>query len=357
MIVTLLNSKEDWKQLEPEWKRLEQKLQNMCPFRSYWMFKQLFNQCDQVIQMSQGTTVVALIPLYRTSSSKWRTIGWRDVNYACFIYDPDWVAEIVKALIDFQKEEKRIIEWKGFRGWETGDSAWLYYLAYYSPLFTAIGITVPHLSLTEGLDTFLKQKQKFHHLRRRERRLAEKGAVEFCELKPTDWPDMIRLHHSRWATRRDTSGVYTPGKKEWLLQLWKYPSSTYSCKVVGIRVDQQLIAFQMDFISPKNVVGYWTGFDTAYSTYAPGFLLLDKGMRYFQQQQKHLFDFSLGYEKYKEQWSSRSSLAFQVVTASRVRLIHYLTIRFSYKVVALLKKSPKLVAWVRERRGVFHYLK
>lgn len=347
MNIEYLRTKKQWLALKEEWIRLEKLQDTSCNFRSFGMFESYMHDCDLVLQFRKDSTIYALIPLSRNYLNLWKTIGYRDFNYACFLCHPEAIQEVVQALVLWQKRHNRVIQWKGLRGWDEVDRSFAWNLQSVSVDSSIFTLPTCFLDLTTVSEEFLKQKRKNHSLARREKRLAKRGEILVKKLTSQHLPEMLVLHQKRWGDRRDTSGVLTNTKQEWLIKMWENPEDDMHVCVLGLYVNNQLIAFQYEFISGKQIVGYWTGFDPEYAPFAPGFLLLEKSVMYWKEQQKEVFDFSIGYEIYKEQWASGHREAWILVTSPRKWVMQYQAIRGREKLRQQLKTSPDLVKMVR----------
>ncbi|MFC4355121.1 GNAT family N-acetyltransferase [Chryseomicrobium palamuruense] len=218
---------------------------------------------------------------------------------------------------------------------------------------------VPVLQVTEdALDEYyFARKRKHHTLRRREKKLEKIGKVELVELQVSEFEQMVAVHQKRWQTRRDTSGLMDPKKQAWLKSVWQQGGESFQVHTFGLKIEEQVIAFQYDFEMADGVIGYWTGFDSDYSKYAPGFLLLEKSLRHWKAKGKTLVDFSVGYEAYKEQWASREEYTETILCSPHKWKFGYQRFLFHQHLIHRLKSSPEVVQWVRNHGKILKWIR
>lgn len=342
-----LKPKENWHHYEQDWIRLENLLVS-CPFRSWQMFEASSDFWTELYVFEVSGQVVGLIPVASRYGVLATTIGYRDFNYACFVADPTFSGQILDCL---SKNLHKCMIWKGLRDWDNFDSEWRYHLEHTYRNYFTTELPTYLISFHKIEDAYLLHKAKKHSVKKREKRLKQLGELTYEELVIQDLPELLALHTKRWKQRRDTSGTTDQKKQQWLTALWK----TNLVKVFGLKLNGKVIAFQWDFCKDNQVVSYWTGFDSGYAAYAPGFVLLKNSLEQCKQSGYTKFDFSIGYESYKAYWATdQSSCYLTIVSTKRMYFVAQLVKRYFW-MKQKLKQSPKLVQFVRTKgRSVIH---
>jgi len=347
MKVTVLTKQHSWLALEEDWLRL-QSLAKSCPFRSWELFSLSSELWNQLVIFEINEVVVGIVPIQQTKKLYWSTMGYRDYNYACFVGDPQYCGEMIEAFSQWLRKSRRCFVWRGFRSWDSFDQEWKWQV---ERVFTHVAAyQVPTYSLDfDAVDSkYLSTKAKKHSLKRREKRLRCQGEVSWGLIDCEEFERILALHEARWQGRRDTSGVETELKQQWLYNLWSNSSET-TVHVYGLKLDGRLIAFQWDFIADDRIIGYWTGFDPEYSSYAPGFILLLKTMEVLKEQNFRVFDFSIGYESYKEYWATHEDHSSLLVTAPQNQWLSYSAMKYFMEMRSWMKSKPSLVQFIRTK--------
>lgn len=347
MNVTILKKQDDWHELEQDWIRL-QDLTSPCPFRSWWFFEQSTELWDEILVYQQDGRISAIFPIQKKHSWSWTTMGARDCNYACFVVDPVHMKPAVRAFIKCLKSTWRMLYIKGLRGWEETDQlvteqfrkSRLWTAQYVVPAFEVELTTLP--------ESYYHKHSKHHSLKKRMRKLSQRGEIEWKQLTIERFDELVHLHHLRWSERRDTSGIKEQEKQIWLKNLWM--NRPDEVQVLGYECAGELLAFQWDFIGRERVISYWTGFHPAYSAYAPGFLMLFHTINHWHAKGIDRFDFSSGYERYKEDWSTHQRVDHHLVVAPWSLTFVFAGTHLRHRITSKLKHYPQVVQAIRERR-------
>lgn len=275
-------------------------------------------------------------------------MGVRDCNYACFVVDPAHVDSALKAFIKCLKFSRRMFYLKGLRGWVEIDQ--LVAAQFRSSRFWTAHYSVPafEVELATLPEAYYHKHSKHHSLKKRIRKLSQKGEIEWKQLTFDRFDELVHLHHLRWSERRDTSGIKEQEKQNWLRQLWlNHPDKV---QVLGFECADELVAFQWDFVSGDRVISYWTGFHPGYAAYAPGFLMLFHTINHWHAQGIERFDFSSGYERYKEDWSTHQRVDHYLVVAPWLLTFFFAATHLRHRIISKLKHYPQVVQAIRERR-------
>jgi CelD/BcsL family acetyltransferase involved in cellulose biosynthesis len=192
-------------------------------------------------------------------------------------------------------------------------------------------------------------------VRRRLNHLARMGKAEFVRLHEVDdVPDtlgMIKEIHVKCRRARGEISWYTNENRfRFASLILKRFSERKWLDIVYLKLNGKIVAYYFGFVY-DNIVYFWnTGFDPEFSSVGPGKLLLhywiqDSFARGYSQ-----FDFMVGEEPYKLQWTSTTRPNYELFVFKNTARSHLLKRYYTYKPV--LKKNPylrKVGAKIRSR--------
>lgn len=343
----IVKKQDRWQELEHDWIRL-QNLISPCPFRSWWFFEQSIELWDEIWVYRQEGKICAIFPMQKKHWWSWTTMGVRDFNYACFVVDPAHIESAMYAFIKFLKATRRMLFIKGLRGWIETDQLIAEQFRKSRLLTAHYAVPAFEVELSTLPESYYQKHSKHHSLKKRMRKLSQRGPIEWKQLSIDQFDELLKLHYLRWSERRDTSGIKEEEKQTWLKNLWL--NRPDEVQVLGFECAGELVAFQWDFLSGDRVVSYWTGFHPGYSAYAPGFLMLFHTINHWHTQGTDRFDFSSGYEKYKEEWSTHQRLDQHLVIAPWSLTWAFAGTYLKHRIISKLKHYPQVVQAIRERR-------
>lgn len=133
------------------------------------------------------------------------------------------------------------------------------------------------------LDQALSKRSR-KDLRRRERRLAELGSVEFASLEGTDQLDawieeFLQVEASGWKGRNGTAMQCTPGVRRFFQDAAREAGRRGRLGMHALRVAGQPVAMQCDFLADDGAFAFKIAHDEAHAACAPGVLLEIENIR------------------------------------------------------------------------------
>jgi CelD/BcsL family acetyltransferase involved in cellulose biosynthesis len=139
----------------------------------------------------------------------------------------------------------------------------------------------PRLVLDHGFEAVVADrltKHDRHDIRRRQRRLAELGAVSYERAATADTvtralDDVFRIHDLRWAGQDDRSDLRTPADRAFQRAMGPALADRGSFVLHRLCLDGVAIAFRSTLLMGKRAFAYRMAFDPAFAYYAPGRLL------------------------------------------------------------------------------------
>ena len=169
----------------------------------------------------------------------------------------------------------------------------------------------PYIALQGDFDAFMdslkrfRKKQKSDTLRQI-KRLSELGIVEFSivDRNAVEASALLEafFEQKRWRFR--SSGVHgvllMPGYEEFYRDQALHNDSMHlSC----ITLDGQIIATHVGYLYSQRLYYLMPSYDHRYGAYSPGRILAYYLIRYCFEQCVEVFDFSIGSEEYKYEWT------------------------------------------------------
>jgi CelD/BcsL family acetyltransferase involved in cellulose biosynthesis len=126
-------------------------------------------------------------------------------------------------------------------------------------------------------------------LRRRQRRLAERGEVNYRVLRlegeVEHWiDDFLRLEASGWKGRRGSALDCRDGDRRFARAIMASAFQRGQLMMVGVDLDRRPLARCCNFISGEGAFGFRIACDEAYAPYAPGVMAMVDSMRRFHAQ-------------------------------------------------------------------------
>ena len=171
---------------------------------------------------------------------------------------------------------------------------------------------IPYAPLDTSMDAFLKSRKSGlrYDLKKGESELTKIGKLEFTKINNqkeaiSELPYFLELLNKREKqTDRPTSAE--EAKKMYELfklsiedeNLWK---NIYFCR---LSIDCKVIAYHFGFEYNKKIFWYKPTFNLEFLKFSPGKLLIKKAFEYALSNNFNEFDFLLGDEPYKYQWTN-----------------------------------------------------
>lgn len=137
----------------------------------------------------------------------------------------------------------------------------------------------PYVSL-EGIeepDAMLERKMR-KELRRCRRRLEESGALEIAVDRGRDDLDALlaeafAVEELQWKGEGGTAITSSPQTHAFYLDVARWAASRGTLRLVNLRLDGRMIAFELDILDPSGLYSLKAGFDPEQARFSPGHLV------------------------------------------------------------------------------------
>ncbi|MFC1633558.1 GNAT family N-acetyltransferase [Planctomycetota bacterium] len=259
--------------------------------------------------------------------------------------------EVLRVLLEFivdGKEDWDAIHFRNFRGDSPNLPILRNMLADTSFTFVEkINIRSPYISIDRDWTEYYGALSKNirSDVRRRLNSLAKMGKAEFIRLHEvddvTDTLGMIKSIHVKCRQAKGDVSWYTNEKRfRFASLILKRFGDRKWLDIVFLKLNNRIIAYYLGFVY-DNIVYFWnTGFDPEFSKVGPGKLLLHYWIKDSFAKGYREFDFMVGEEPYKLQWTSPTRPNYEFFVFKNTARSHLLKRYYTYK--PILKKNPYL---------------
>jgi len=192
-------------------------------------------------------------------------------------------------------------------------------------------------------------------MRRRLNCLAKMGKAEFVRLHETDNVmnilHIIKSIHVKCRQAKGEISWYTDEKRlRFVSLILERFGDRKWLDIVFLKLNDRIVAYYLGFVY-DNVVYFWnTGFDPEFSRVSPGKLLLHHWIKDSFAAGYREFDFMVGQEPYKFQWTNHVRSNYELFLFKNTARSHLLKCYYTCKPV--LKKNPyirKIGAGIKSR--------
>ncbi|CAN5652108.1 hypothetical protein BH23PSE1_BH23PSE1_00550 [soil metagenome] len=169
----------------------------------------------------------------------------------------------------------------------------------------------------DGSAAFLMSRRiKFRSaVRRAVRRLSEKGEVAFRVHVPDDARDVLACLPQLEAARLERYRKALPEGYLARLVVEGAPSGVVHC--TSLALEGEPVAWNVSFFLNGTYYGYLQGFDRRHSGQSPGVVHLFRLIEWLFERRARRFDFLIGEEGYKADWTDGEATRLQTLTHDR----------------------------------------
>jgi len=320
MNFSIVNTETSFYGLEKEW-------QDMCTrsthyyFQTFqWMvnwwvyFGQKRDSKLHIVVAREGDTIVFIWPLIIERKRSWKILRWMgaDINDYCDVLIDDSVEsplEYVTAAWNVLKSTEKVdlVEFDKVRA----DSVMVPFLQQHKFFCTGKN-TAPYIRLNrwenwEDYFNHFKKNLRVKTHARHVRALQKKGNVSFITNDTKQIKKIIDIVIQQKIDRfveKGQSGILEDEVfPEYLLAVANMAKTQNTIHLAVLYLDETIIACHLGFLYQGRLYWYIPSFNQEYSKYSPGRILLEEIIQWCFQNNIAMFDFLLGDERYKYQWT------------------------------------------------------
>jgi CelD/BcsL family acetyltransferase involved in cellulose biosynthesis len=326
MRYTIITTLQGIAELQSEWRKLLEV--NACPFMTpewnlAWLkaYQASYNDI-WTFAFFENETLVAILPLYESKSSRFRRvrmIGDITCDYQDIITrDFDTAKQAMKQVFDFFKQKNYDIFLT-----RVASTTFLYQIlttpnqhipSYY--IQSKYVNPVPYAELRETWEVFLESiNRKFKTFKRKEK-LMERDypgtamkVYSDSEITVTLLQNIARLHREN-QFRKQGKSIFS-GKSFQNLLAELTSAEEVGMTLVTLEYGDDIMAFILGFLRGDTFYYYIPAYEEKYTAIAPGQILLTRFMMsLIAEKQTKVFDFLMGSESYKYEWTSKEYKIF-----------------------------------------------
>jgi CelD/BcsL family acetyltransferase involved in cellulose biosynthesis len=154
-----------------------------------------------------------------------------------------------------------------------------------------------------------------NRVRRDRRRLERRGRVEAMLVEEADFGEafnaLVHLHQSRWSEAGQPGIFADPAVVAFHREVAHSFLDSGWLRLRVLRFEGRIIATQYAFTCRRHVYNYLGGYDTEFSHWSPGTLVLAESIEAAIREEATAFDFLRGRESYKYLWGGRDTLTYR----------------------------------------------
>lgn len=292
-----------------------------------------------------------------------RFIGYPHASYADFLLFNDTREKTIEFIVDYLSgiNEICIFNLNGF--FENSPNYILLkdYMfksrkAHYIRGVESFYILIEDKEFDEYFKTRIKHNS-IKNIKKKEKRLKKMGSVAFKIIDDEKIDDIFNIHSKRWEKKLDTSRFTKDKEKKFFKQLALDKRNPVNACIYSLTIDERLIAFGYCFNCRGRKLFYQISHDDDFADYGPGKILTKNVIREAFINGTKIFDFSIGYERYKYEWTDEKTFVNRILFSTRgiisgIILKKYI---FKEKIIKLLKKNYSLVIFKRNKLGHLRY--
>lgn len=212
----------------------------------------------------------------------------------------------------------------------------------------------PYIDINCEWENYKKRKKRkfWYNIRRSEKLINESiGPVSFVYTENIDkiievLPDIFDLHRKRWSDEYTSSTFSTPeGQKNYTkvaLQLVK----TGEFELSYLLINNRIVSFGYSIIK-NNVYHFYSHCsdpDPNLRTYSIGKLYISKLLESVFQREFNEFDFMVGAEPYKFEWTNTDRLCYRVISVDKkIWNLPILFIKYRYCKIKIYSQNNKMI--------------
>ncbi|GLC89780.1 GNAT family N-acetyltransferase [Lysinibacillus piscis] len=352
------------------WSAILEREQNNNPFIEFewistWWATVGVQDNVEIYIVEQDGMAVAFFPLVH--SVKWRTIHYFEfagkglATYMGVIAEKHWQEPAIAYL--WQELAKRwkhlLVVWNGLLESTITSNLLEKHMIEHQLPYTIFRTVAPYIDFqATSLDDFLyKHRKKFKTIRRREKKLAALGQLDFQEVQAIQMDELVRLFARRWQRKIDKSGFTHQQIRLFWERLAQIKGQAWHVEMDCLQFEGHWIGFTLDICCRGRNVCLVMGHEPDFQMFGPGRLIEKENLLKAHRLQYRFYDFGSGYEPYKFEWYTHVDFSRMFVMSTKgqlERLVRLLMVTKA-QLKGLLTNNHWFVTFKRDRLGELRY--
>lgn len=189
-------------------------------------------------------------------------------------------------------------------------------------------------------------------------KLKKLGLLTYENISEKDLDYTFSLHEKRWLKKLNGSSYSKEETRAFLKDLILDKNLPFKAEIKALLLDKRIVAYGYIFKYRDRFLFYRICHDDDFAMFSPGILLSCILIEDAYHQEYKIFDFSTGYERFKEEWTDDKSYVYSFIipSSSYAADVYYYVSLSMLRLRNLLKKSNFLVNYKRKRLGMIKYI-
>lgn len=351
--IKIINNLEELAGYKEEWNKILKDNDNTNPFLEFDWIENWWNYFGTgyslfVLVLQLEERIVGFCPfmiLKRKFYKEITFIGHPEASYMEFILTREGRDHGIKPALDYLKKlnGKYILHLNGL--YEESDTYQIledYFKKNQYNYFIRC-FEDPYIIINNDFVSYLKERSKHRTVKtliRNKSKLEGLGDVSYRKLNSSEFDEIFQLHDMRWKRKYDTSNFSEKKHQEFYRAIANDTNLSFQVWVNGFMLGTRLIAFAYGIQCNGTYYFYRISHDNDFSVFSPGKIILMKLLEDCFQNEIQVFDFGLGYAKYKYEWTDDKKTIHELVApfASGFSRIFYYKYLIRKIIIQNLKK-------------------
>jgi CelD/BcsL family acetyltransferase involved in cellulose biosynthesis/O-antigen ligase len=189
-------------------------------------------------------------------------------------------------------------------------------------------------------------------------KLKKLGLLTYENISEKDLDYTFSLHEKRWLKKLNGSSYSKEETRAFLKDLILDKNLPFKAEIKALLLDKRIVAYGYIFKYRDRFLFYRICHDDDFAMFSPGILLSCILIEDAYHQEYKIFDFSTGYERFKEEWTDDKSYVYSIIipSSSYAADLYYYVSLIIMRLRLILKKSNFLVNFKRKRLGRIKYI-
>ncbi len=298
-----------------DWEQILTVSQNDNPFIEFeWiaLWWELLSDSYQifVIKVEHEGNTIGFLPIMKKEGrfvQQFFFIGYGQSNYMDVIATERWKEAVIRNGVNMVLDHcpQAIFNFHGLMEGKGTAEVFRKVLKEKEMKFYTSSVVAPFVNLANvEHPQYCKKRLKKHGVDRKEKRLKVLGNVRYSRLSENELSAMFSIHAKRWKDKNDTSGFTKGATRQFFEQLARIQDGALKTSILGLFVEEKLVAFVYGVQCRARHVFYLPGHDDDFGMFSPGKIIFKESILSCLNENIPIFDMSIGYEPYKYDWNT-----------------------------------------------------
>ena len=324
--VKIIRNIEELKLYKGDWNHLLEENHNDIPFLEFDWTKKWWDFFGEdhsllVLFLYENSSIKGVFPLMTTKKCFWEEInfiGYPEASYMDFILTSQSRERCIEIVVKYLSKMRGnyIISLFGFSEDSLNYKSLNKCLRENVPYFYIRRFVSPFIIINRDFTGYFKEKSRHSSIKtikRSEKKLVQVGKLTCKKLDSSRIGEIFELHEKQWKKKNDFSNFSEEKHGNFYKEIALDQNLSFKSWVHALMLEERIIAFIYGFKCNTNYILYRITYDNDFSVYGPGKILLKKVIKDCFENGVKVFDFGLGYARYKTEWADDNRSIREVV--------------------------------------------